>query len=125
MEAASPGAGAVGDRETAGEEAGTVSGGKIAGGGKKGGLMNITRILYLVFLSLDPIVHLVVGVVIGMFGALLIQEHRGHGRMTENDLLRWQNRELLQQIEKGLQSPDCIAMAAPKPAIAIIRGEGV
>ena len=75
--------------------------------------MNLTRILYLVFLSLDPIVHLVVGVVIGMFSALIIQEHRGHKRMSENDLLRWQNGKLLHQIEQGLQSPDCIEGAPP------------
>ena len=80
--------------------------------------MNIQRLLLLLLEFFDPLVYGMVGIVIGYMIAMVVYEFCNPRRISEVDLLRWQNDQLLTAIETYLQSPGCNAAAAPKPSIA-------
>lgn len=82
--------------------------------------MAIHRLLIHLFEFFDPMFYMLVGIGIGYIAALAVMEYCNRGRMSENDLLRWENAQLRSSIETHLQSPDCNAAAAPKPFAALL-----
>ncbi len=61
--------------------------------------MELVKSLFLFFSLLNEMVYLFAGIGIGYMAALAIYEYCNHGRMSENDLLRWENSQLLNAIE--------------------------
>lgn len=73
--------------------------------------MSIQRFLLFLLDHFDPMFYVLIGIGIGYLTALAVYEYCNYGRMSENDLLRWENHKLRM-------------MLTPKQGIPAARQDG-